>query len=207
MSHLRRGYTGTFLTFMFNALAGNENAKKKQMFEEVERCYALLLTRAYRDLKKIDTFDMPLWLASPDWPVPKIGFNRDRLLNIQLNDGLHMHAIALLPPGTRVGARLDMHIDDHQQLYRPPHGKIMKMNFAEMTATPEKVVGYGLKSITRRRIDPGDVLILPRSHSEMPTMTKTERRFAEQERRSLKAEERARWMTKNRNLKPVWTVR
>lgn len=182
-----RGFTGTFLTFMFHPLPGSEQAKIEQMFDEAERCNSLLLSRCYRLPRKIPDFDKPFWLVSPDWPVQKTGFDRDHFVNIEVNDGLHLHAVVMLPPDTKLKRQsLADHIDDHQQLYRPPHGVIMNLHAVPITETPQKAVGYAVKSVPRRRIGEGDVLILPRLNSEMPSMTKAERRWHNEERKRNK---------------------
>jgi hypothetical protein len=90
---LRKRY---LLTFTFEHLADSENAVRRQMECELERCYGTLLTWVARDPRSPSRRDeLPRLFAFPDQPVPKRKMSA--LQNVQINDWLHYHA-ALLPP-------------------------------------------------------------------------------------------------------------
>jgi hypothetical protein len=110
---------------------------------------------------------MPLWIFCFDRPVPKRKkFDRDHYVNIANNDGLHMHGICLTPPNTRITVSLEQHLYDEHERYFPRPNAVHHMLWEPIEKTPERVVEYTLKCIPRGYFDVGDVLILPRSHSE-----------------------------------------
>ena len=167
LSYLNRGFAPTFATVMFNPLPGNENTKRKLMQETVETLYTRYLKRCFRRPGKIALTEMPLWVFSFDRPVPKKEkFDRDHFVNIAINDGLHMHGICLTPPKTRVKVSLDVHFYDEHDYYFGRPSPAHRMLWDPIVKTPEYVVGYALKSISRGYFDVGSVVILPRAHSE-----------------------------------------
>jgi hypothetical protein len=65
--YIRHGWSGYFLTFMFNQLRGNRDGLLRQMESEVERVYATLLTRVVRDPTHEKNKDLlPRWIICPD---------------------------------------------------------------------------------------------------------------------------------------------
>src|ERR1700748_996496 len=61
-----------YLNFMFGQLPSGNRAKKEIMRNEVERVYAILLTREVRRPRSITSQgDMPRFFGCPDYPVPK----------------------------------------------------------------------------------------------------------------------------------------
>ncbi len=72
MDRLRKGWDPHLLSFMFNQLRVSPQSVARQMERELERIYALLLTRIVRDPKTAARYEaLPLWIACPDYPVPK----------------------------------------------------------------------------------------------------------------------------------------
>src|SRR5215207_6446888 len=85
------------LSLMFRQLRGSRDGIVEQMQRENERVYSTLLTRVVRDpTAEKNQRQLPIWLRCPDLPVPKRA--KVDISEVTINDGLHMHAIALEPP-------------------------------------------------------------------------------------------------------------
>lgn len=166
MDRIECGFDPHLLSFMFNQLSGSPQTKLREMQKEAERAYAKILTRAFRRPHSVPSIMcLPLWIVVPDWPVPK---KRKSLLeDVRINDGLHLHAIALMPPETRMRESLSDHIRDNHLHYWGADKPVRRLHADPMTKTPEKAVGYAMKSLKRRRMDEKDIMLLPRANSEM----------------------------------------
>src|SRR6185295_14073204 len=90
-----------FVTFMYHPLPGTQTNKIERMGQDIERIYNRLLTRCVRNPRsELYRDKRPILFASPDLPVYKR--NKDSMESIIINDGLHMHAIIIIRPGTRL---------------------------------------------------------------------------------------------------------
>ncbi|KNY03935.1 hypothetical protein AKG11_33545 [Shinella sp. SUS2] len=187
MERITRGFVPYLVTLMFNPMGGSTRSRQALMQQETERLYARLLTRTFRKPEKQDIADLPLWISASDWPVQKKF--KDHLFNIMQNDGEHMHSIALQPPISRMKEGLLNYVDDNQPHIHGPERAFQRVRVDEITETPRKAIGYALKSLPRKRIDAGEVLILPRTHSEMAKLTPYER---DQQRRDANERKAAR---------------
>ena len=165
-SKLRQRWEGYLLTFMFNQLRGSRRSVFRQMEREIERVYATVLTRIVRKPHS-ETYKnhLPIWIGCPDFPVPK--HVKMELRDVVVNDGLHIHAIALIPPTSRLPTSLDQHFQDYQDRYVRSGYPLQRVHATEITSNPSYVVGYGFKSVKRGRVDLEEVIILPRSRSEL----------------------------------------
>jgi len=189
MEKVHQGWVPTMLTFMFNPLPGSASSKAAQMDRDIERVYGRMVTRAVRDTRaRRNQGRLPIWIVSPDWPVPKYGMKRDHLRNIAVNDGQHRHALALTPPWSRFGTDLGHHIDCNQSLYMGSGYPLFRLHFAEITKQPRKTCRYILKSLERGRIKSDDIMILPKAVSELTTLTSQERAATREDRAKLRAE-------------------
>src|SRR4051812_43549703 len=91
-------------TFVFHPLPGSPATMKAIMQREVERVYATLLTRVVRYPNSPGSAGkLPIWIVLPDYPVPK--HDKKSLREVTLNDGLHLHALGLIPPNSRLRQR------------------------------------------------------------------------------------------------------
>lgn len=160
------GFQPTLLTFMFNHISHSSARARAVMIGEVERVYAKLLTRVIRRPRKMRIIALPFWLVSPDWPVPK-SQSRDNLRDLTANGGQHLHAVALTPPGGRLQGSLSDHLCFNHDIYYPAGCVLDRIHAVPITKTPTKATRYVLKSLERARVDPGDVVVLPRCHSEL----------------------------------------
>ena len=112
---------------MFNELSGPRDTRLKVMFEEVERIYATALTRIVRNPRaKSAVGNLPIWIVFPDFPVPKHA--KQTLSTIALNDGMHVHAIALIPPVNRMNISLGKHLRSQQGLYLGKNGLVARVH-------------------------------------------------------------------------------
>jgi len=136
-----------FVSFMFNALPGNQKTKLDIMRKEMEIFYTRLLTRCVRNTRsQIHLHKRPIFFASPDLPVYK--HNKDSLENILINDGLHMHAIIIIRKSNRFKISLQDHIKQETQKYKS-NTRIRTIHTVPIDKTPEKVSDYALKAIGR----------------------------------------------------------
>lgn len=173
MDRIAAGFIPHLITLMFNPINGGKRHRQMVMLKETERLYAKLLTRTFRNPKKHHISELPLWIGCGDWPVPK-SF-RDHLANIVLNDGQHMHIFELHPPKCRMQEGLKLFFEENQLHFHGREHAFQRILVDEITETPEKAMGYVLKSLPRRRIDAGDVLVLPQTHGQMTQYTPYER--------------------------------
>lgn len=158
------GWKPYLLSFMFEQIGGSPQRVQKVMEAEAERVYATLLTRIVRDpLSPSHAWKRPVWIGCVDFPVPKHG--RKALRDVSLNDGAHLHFIALVGPNPRMKESLAEHLDEDQARYvRHP---LFRIHAVEITDTPARATRYVLKSLERGRVSPDDVIVLPRAVSEL----------------------------------------
>ncbi len=149
---------------MFSRIRGRRPSVIRQMEREVERVFATVLTRIIRDPRKLPIRFLPLWLVCPDYPVPKHA--KQELRDVAVNDGLHMHGIALIPPWNRMNERFEQHFEMYQELYARQGCPLHRVHAVPITTNPGYVTAYVLKSVQRRRLDFDNVLVLPRCHDE-----------------------------------------
>src|SRR3982750_4003659 len=99
--YMENHWDGYLLTFMFRQLSGSRGSVLRQMERELERVYARALTRIVRKPRcEAAQGRLPILLGCPDFPVPK--GQKQSLHDVTFNDGLHVHALALIPPGSRL---------------------------------------------------------------------------------------------------------
>jgi hypothetical protein len=177
-SYLEKGWKSYLMTFMFNPLSGNPNSIVRQMSAEVERVYSTLLTRVVRNPrspKKKGT--LPVLIGFPDLPVFK--HKKGKLDDVRINDGLHYHAMLLLPLKSRLNQELEQHIKDNEDIYlgrtktvkergmlrkRRAFPKLQRIHIQATTHTPGAHTSYGLKAM--RNLPYDDLLIMPKSDDE-----------------------------------------
>jgi hypothetical protein len=188
---VHNGWAPHFLTFTFNQLPGSPASVRAQMFKEVELAYSRHLTRIFRNPHAArHTGQLPLWIGSPDFPVPKRF--KDNYRDLAVNDGEHVHVLGLTSAFSRLKGSLSDHFDDNPHLYYGPDRPLFRIRCDPITETPEKVTRYALKSLSRGRIDAGDIVVLPRSRSELSVLTKAERAADRAELLAARAEDKAR---------------
>ena len=163
---IHRGWGGYLLTFMYTQLPGSSSTVLEQMFGEVERVYATLLTRMVRNPHSAAARGhLPLLLACPDFPVFKHA--KACLADVVINDGQHLHGILLAPPRSRLGQSLDAHFTEYERLYLGRAGRLRRIHAQRITRDPAYVTGYALKALQVGRVSADHLLILPRTSGEL----------------------------------------
>ena len=115
-AYIKRGWKSYLLTFMFEPLPGRQTIKMSQMARYLEIAYGIFVTRggcASRRLRATRG-SAPIWLCMPDLPC----FKRKKysLRDVVPNDGLHYHAILLLPPWSRIDD-VELHFESLRSIY------------------------------------------------------------------------------------------
>lgn len=164
--HVEAGWEATLLTFMFENLRGPHWVVSKEMIETIEAVYAAVLMRMFRHPKRLAVTDLPLWLCSPDFPVLKR--EGGNLVDILRNDGFHAHAVAVIPPDTRLGCSLSDHFDDQQAHYAGPIRSLWRLHAVPITHRIEFVTDYALKGLKDSRVGRDALFVLPRRFDELP---------------------------------------
>lgn len=162
---LYAGFEPHMLTLMFNQLSGSPRSVAHAMEKETEKTYARLLTRLIKKPGKMAIESMPLLLACPDWPVPKKG--KLLLLEASINDGRHIHGIFMVPPINRSKRALSEIVAENQSHFAGPNKILSRLHVEPIERTPQVAFGYVVKSIPRGRLGAEDLIVLPKSHSEM----------------------------------------
>ncbi len=159
------GWHPQLATLMFARLSKKHQPLLEQMFDEAERVYRTFVTRVIRrPLSAGSVGDLPIMVAAPDFSVGK---SDKPLAQITLNDGLHLHAILLVPPRSRLPIPVEEHFRLHQALYVRDRSKLDHVDVRPIEHTVERAVDYALKSVARGRFSTDDILVLPRARAEL----------------------------------------
>jgi len=163
---ISEGWNAYLVTFMFKPLPGNRHAIINQMQRKVEAFYSTLVTRVVRYNRSKDLQHLlPRLIGAPDVPVFKHA--KQSISDVCINDGLHFHAIVLIPKRCRLRVDLAQHVQDKYQAYVHKDGRLTRIDVQPITETPKKVTGYGLKAVKNGITPNDDILILPKSLSEL----------------------------------------
>jgi hypothetical protein len=135
------GYKPYFLTFMFDQLNGNRQTVLAQMHFQIERFNRQLITRVHRYPNSTSAINnLPILVGFAD--LPKI-FKKTKkpLVDVITNDGLHFHAILLMPKTSRIKGSFIDHIKQNQHVYI--HGSSLnRIDVVEADRTLRTLVGY-----------------------------------------------------------------
>jgi hypothetical protein len=138
------------------------------MKDEVQRVYSTLLTRVHRKPRTASTDELPLLIGVMDLPV----YKRDRASGpmVLCNGGLHVHALMLMPPASRLKESLADHFRDKPDLYAGSGRSIQRIDVRPVVSDHGRVVDYVLKTVLNGRLSYDEaVLVLPRSRGELAT--------------------------------------
>jgi hypothetical protein len=164
-------WRGYFVNFMFKHISGKDAHRKHEMQDEVMRVYATLLSRVVRrpQSAKSQPF-LPMFLGCPDFPVYKL--EKELLRNVQVNGGLHFNGILLLPPKKYCRRDSDLrtyglirHFHDHQSSYYRDDRPLDRLHATRITEG--SMADYAFKALKHGKITSNDLLILPRSVTEL----------------------------------------
>jgi hypothetical protein len=153
-----------FLTFLFQHLRLPEELVIDTMKKEVERFYSVLLTRIVRKPQSDDAC-LPLFIAFPDRFVAKRK-NSHTFANSRPNESVHFHALIAVPECSRLKTNLVTHLDIKKDLYLGVQGKMRELH-AKRVDDLSGIVDYTFKHFKRRTFSSDEILILPKSRSEL----------------------------------------
>ena len=159
------GWNVYLVTFMFNQIPGTAATKLKEMQNNVSRFYSKMITHVVRKPNSIYYLHKrPKMLAAPDYPVFK--HEKKNFAEVRVNDGLHMHAILGMPLKSRLKKEtISMHVErKHHTYIKTP---LREIHFKPIEANMKEVTDYALKTIKRGTCRWEDILILPKSPSEL----------------------------------------
>jgi hypothetical protein len=100
----------------------------------------------------------------PDLPVYKRA--KKSIQDASINDGLHYRGIALTSPISRWQTSLDDHFTDDQEKYLSK--KLERIFVKPVAHAHEYVTVYVMKNIKKGHVSDDDIVILPRTISELP---------------------------------------
>jgi hypothetical protein len=128
------------------------------------RWYGRLATRTVRKTRS------PVWapllpkgIFVPDLPVPKRV--KQDIRDVSTNDGLHMHGVVVANRWGRLRDTLDVHFEENLGTYLTK--KLRHVDVQRITGRAEYVTEYALKSLKRPTFSEDDILVLPRTLSEL----------------------------------------
>jgi hypothetical protein len=158
------GWDGYLMTVMFRPIPGSVNTKIRQMHDGVSTIYGKLACRVVRKPTSPNwAYLLPQGVFFPD--VPAYRQSRKTLSDVSVNDGVHMHGIMFATATPRFTQPLDQHFLENERLY--VKGNIHRIHVKPLTHKEEFVADYAGKAIKRKRFSTDDILILPKSLSEV----------------------------------------
>jgi hypothetical protein len=160
------GWSCNLVTFLFSQLPGPRTAVINRMKDEVHRVYSTLLTRVHRKPRTASTDELPVLIGAMDLPV----YKRDKASGpmVLCNGGLHVHALLLMPPVSRLKCSLADHFREKQEVYVASGRSIQRVHVRPVIENHGRVVDYVLKTVLNGRLSYDDaVLVLPRSRGEL----------------------------------------
>ena len=165
--HMAYGWHGYLLSFMFSQIHNSDEKRMEEMKTHLGWFYGRLAKASVpkASSQKWSPF-LPKVVLAPDLPVSKR--SKVQLRDVTINNGLHWHGLVLVNPlGPKLSGNLDVHIKENWRKYLV--GSIRTIGVEPITHDPAYVTGYGMKGLKRSSFSFDDVLIFPRTVSELPT--------------------------------------
>jgi hypothetical protein len=151
MSH---GSNAFFLSFMFKPLAGPLKAVMSQMNDEVQRVYSTFVTRVVRNPRSQAQKDsLPFLITVPDRPVLKQ--NKQKLSDLVINNGLHLHGILCVPWNSRLKVDAADHFHANSALY--VKNRLLRIDIEPVYSAD--VVDYAFKALKNGNATPDDIQV------------------------------------------------
>jgi hypothetical protein len=165
--HMAYGWHGYLLSFMFDQIKVPEHRRMEEMKTHLGWFYGRLAKASVPKASSPNwTPFLPKIILAPDLPVPKN--SKVQLRDVTINNGLHWHGLVLVnPPAPQLPGNLDVHINENLRKYLV--GSLRKIGVEPITHDPEYVTGYGMKGPKRSTFSEDDILIFPRTVSELPS--------------------------------------
>jgi hypothetical protein len=163
---VRAGWSCNLVTFLFSQLPGTRSIINSRMKDEVHRVYSTLLTRVHRRPRTASTDELPVLIGVMDLPVYK--HNKLSGPMVLCNGGVHVHALLLMPPVSRLKGSLADHFREKQEQYVGSGRPALRIDVRPVIEEHRRVVDYVLKTVLNGRLSYDDaVLVLPRSRDEL----------------------------------------
>jgi hypothetical protein len=163
---VRAGWSCSLVTFLFSQLPGPRTTVISRMKDEVHRIYSTLLTRVHRKPRTASTDELPVLIGAMDLPVHK----RDKASGpmVLCNGGLHVHALMLMPPTSRLKGSLADHFREKRDLYTGSGRSVQRIDVRPVVEDHRRVVDYVVKTVLNGRLSYDEaVLVLPKSRGEL----------------------------------------
>jgi hypothetical protein len=145
--YMDKGWNASLLTLMFKPLGGGDKAALTKMKDEVDRVYSTFITRVVRNPNsEYQKGSRPILIAAPDRPVLKN--EKQKLRDVRINGGVHMHGILLVPRQSRLKEGVETHFKRHENRY--VRNNLLRLNVQPIQSSPEEVVGYAMKAVKNR---------------------------------------------------------
>jgi hypothetical protein len=165
--HMTYGWHGYFLSFMFSQIQDLNTPRIEIMKKHLGWFYGRLAKASVPKASspKWSPF-LPKIILAPDLPVFK--HSKVQLRDVTINNGLHWHGLVMVHSlAPKLPGNLDVHINENLRKYLV--GSIRTIGVEPITHDPEYVTGYGMKGLKKKHICDDDILIFPRTVSELPT--------------------------------------
>jgi hypothetical protein len=148
------GFDGYFLSLMFKPLAGSSKALLSQMNDEVQRVYSTFVTRVVRNPRSETTkASLPLLITVPDRPVHKK--DKQKLSDLKINKGLHLHGILCVPWTSRLKADVPTHFKTKEAVY--VKNRLLRIDVEPIYSVD--VVDYAFKSLKNGNATADDIQV------------------------------------------------
>lgn len=160
-------YNIYLISLMYKHINGSPDYVLRRMQAEATEFVGRLITRITRKPNSSNRENSnPCFLMYPDLPVPKSSKQLARKPT-HLNDGLHLQGMCAIPIKSRLKHPFKEHILYNIHLYIPKHSLIDSIHLEDVIYTPERAFSYIAKQVTRGVFGVEDMLLLPRSTSEV----------------------------------------
>ncbi len=144
------GWMPFLLTFQFPSLSGSKESILRQMGKRIGVFYRQFGSRVQRyPTTEMGSRNMPVILCCADLPVPK-RVKKTTSVDLNINDGLHVHGICVLPPFSRV-ADLQAHLMDHHYRYCGCD-KLVSIHAEPIQDNIRRTTDYAFKTVTKGRL-------------------------------------------------------
>jgi hypothetical protein len=149
-----QGFNAFLLTFMFKSLAGSRKAFLLQMNNEVQRLYSTFVTRVVRSPRSEFMKDaLPMLITVPDRPVYKV--SKQKLSNLKINGGLHLHGILCVPRNSRLKIDVPTHFQVKRALY--VKDRLLRIDVEPIYSA--EVVDYAFKALKNGNATADDIQV------------------------------------------------
>lgn len=162
--HVNDGrWEGYYVNIMFDALPADGDEMHRRMRRAIEKFYGRFSTEFHQHPRSPGArHRIPRLFLFPDRPVRKSGLSAKE---IAINDGgVHYNGPMLIPTLSRFHGCLLSHLDDHQSLYAR-HG--IRRIHAKKIDNAAGMADYAVKTLNWNRADEADIIVLPRTVSEL----------------------------------------